>query len=419
MKFKMTKTLLALSISAMTSASLAAPYEVVDLGGLGGTMSVAFDVNQAGQVVGYASVPSEENEGQFFAHAALFDESGNTDLGVYPEGTISQAVGINDAMTAVGFSNKITESTSDGSSTIVSDVYATIFEMGNLIELPSQENVDNTRAFGINNNNQIFLVGRIDLNPDDELSGTDRGFIYDRNTDTYSMVTPFTDDISKRSYITGINDNGRITGFTDFDISDSETTIKSYIASVDDIETLEEIPSIDNRAIFAQGINMNDEVVGSIYISGTRDLREAFYINMSAGDSEITTLGFIDPRFNDSRARDINNMGQVVGKALVSVPTLDEYAAFIHEDGEMKDLNTLISCDSGWKLTEATAINDSGQIVGFGSFEGEVRAFRLDPTGEPVEDCGTEEPGPSDGGGSLPVALVAILAALGLRRRLS
>ena len=109
MKFKMTKTLLALSISAMTSASLAAPYEVVDLGGLGGTMSVAFDVNQAGQVVGYASVPSEENEGQFFAHAALFDESGNTDLGVYPEGTISQAVGINDAMTAVGFSHKITE----------------------------------------------------------------------------------------------------------------------------------------------------------------------------------------------------------------------------------------------------------------------------------------------------------------------
>ena len=45
------------------------------------------------------------------------------------------------------------------------------------------------------------------------------------------------------------------------------------------------------------------------------------------------------------------------------------------------DLNSLVPIDSGWELNEAYAINGKGQIVGSGTFQGQTRAFRLDPLG--------------------------------------
>jgi probable HAF family extracellular repeat protein len=50
----------------------------------------------------------------------------------------------------------------------------------------------------------------------------------------------------------------------------------------------------------------------------------------------------------------------------------------------MQDLNSLIAPAPGWTLVEATAINDRGQIVGFGvNPDGQGRAFLLTPTPEP------------------------------------
>ena len=40
--------------------------------------------------------------------------------------------------------------------------------------------------------------------------------------------------------------------------------------------------------------------------------------------------------------------------------------AFLYRDGAMIDLNTTIDAASGWHLSEAAGINDSGQIVGWG-----------------------------------------------------
>ena len=41
----------------------------------------------------------------------------------------------------------------------------------------------------------------------------------------------------------------------------------------------------------------------------------------------------------------------------------------------MADMNNLIPADSGWQLRVASAINDAGQIVGWGIHGGESRAF--------------------------------------------
>ncbi|HEY3701676.1 MAG TPA: hypothetical protein VGL32_05420, partial [Acidimicrobiales bacterium] len=46
----------------------------------------------------------------------------------------------------------------------------------------------------------------------------------------------------------------------------------------------------------------------------------------------------------------------------------------------MTDLNSLIPAGSGWVLDQARAINDAGQIVGWGTINGHEHAFLLTPT---------------------------------------
>jgi probable HAF family extracellular repeat protein len=47
--------------------------------------------------------------------------------------------------------------------------------------------------------------------------------------------------------------------------------------------------------------------------------------------------------------------------------------------GRLFDPNDLIDSQSGWVLSGAKDINNSGQIVGFGNLNGEERAFLLTP----------------------------------------
>jgi hypothetical protein len=65
------------------------------------------------------------------------------------------------------------------------------------------------------------------------------------------------------------------------------------------------------------------------------------------------------------------------GSEIVSY--IDGGGAFLYSEGSMKDLNTLIPAGSGWHLEFASSIDDTGQIVGFGSFNGHEHAYLLTP----------------------------------------
>ena len=54
--------------------------------------------------------------------------------------------------------------------------------------------------------------------------------------------------------------------------------------------------------------------------------------------------------------------------------------AFVYTGGSLADLNDLLAPGHGWEyLTSADAINDNGQIVGYGRIGGQFRAFLMTP----------------------------------------
>jgi len=93
--------------------------------------------------------------------------------------------------------------------------------------------------------------------------------------------------------------------------------------------------------------------------------------------SSMLDLGVL-PGASDSFALGINNVGQVVGGS--SYSATNELHAFVWSPSTgMLDLNNLIPANSGWLLQYPNAINDKGQIVGFGTLNGQREAFLLTP----------------------------------------
>jgi len=116
--------------------------------------------------------------------------------------------------------------------------------------------------------------------------------------------------------------------------------------------------NIDLGAGQATAINNYGQVVGSDY-----------------GSAFLYSAGIVVPLpglSGGSYPNAINNNGQVVGR--------DDGGAFLYSAGTTINLNDLIPANSRWTLIDATAINDNGQIVGYGvNPSGQEHAFLLSP----------------------------------------
>jgi probable HAF family extracellular repeat protein len=110
-------------------------------------------------------------------------------------------------------------------------------------------------------------------------------------------------------------------------------------------------------------------------------------------DGVMYDLGTLTSR-DYSTAYAINDEGVIVGDAAAEDGTLHAFGYF--GSGALVDLNTLIDPTSGWILESGRDLNNFGQIVGIGTFNGVYRGFRLDPI--------TSVPAPS----SLLIAIAAI-----------
>ena len=141
-----------------------------------------------------------------------------------------------------------------------------------------------------------------------------------------------------------------------------------------DGETIADLGTLGGSFSLPTGISEKGNVSGVATTTDDELLHAVLWRNRG-----IVDLGTI-PGEGCSWAYGLNSKDQVVG---ISLPFPCEFAnahAFLWENGEMIDLNTLISPHSDFKLVFATGINDAGEIEGAGVPSG-VSSANIDTLG--------------------------------------
>jgi probable HAF family extracellular repeat protein len=131
-----------------------------------------------------------------------------------------------------------------------------------------------------------------------------------------------------------------------------------------------------NNAASPQVVGQAD--TGALDSHGNAVYHAALWQNGGSGWT-LTDLGTLGG--TDCAAFGINTSGQVVGTdGSANTPPWTGNRAFVWQNGVMTDLNTLIPPNSGWQLSSANSINDSGQITGLGTVNGSRFVYLLNPS---------------------------------------
>lgn len=314
-------------------------YNVLDLGTLGGALSVALDINNSSQIVGGSTLSVGSNE----QAAYIWDRVS----GMQPIPSIgfdNIARGINDLGVVVG---------DDGGQ----DAFMWDAQNGR-IRLPTDSAAD------INDSGKIVGQFRNPLN-----LNTQEAYIFDEGG-----VHPLGTLGGDISVAYSINDSDQVVGGSRLADGQSRAFLWTSSDGMQSLPTL----GVDDSAGQAIGINDLGQIVGA---SSTKVQSRAV---MWGADGSIIDLGMLDGA-TSSAATDINDLGQVVGQSFDAATNLRR--AFIFTEGQMFDLNLLIDPSIGWQLEQAEAINNQGEIVGRGVIDGATHAFLLTPTGRGGGGC--------------------------------
>lgn len=323
---------------ACASPTVAQTYTVTNIGTLGGKASVALSINDYGEVVGYSKTADGETHAFRYFRGSLFDLS---TLG----GKESSARIITNGGILLGDSK-----TPDGRVVpFMGAPNSTLFNLG-------QQHLFSS-AVGANNAGQVVGYRQV---TDEHGKLHQRAYLYTTQR-TYDLGTFG----GKQSDATAINDAGQVVGHLYTEYHDGYQRAVLYHNG-----KVREIGTFGGPVSTGVAINSAGQVVGYATLPGGGQ-RAFLYVH-----GKLRNLGTL-PGGTQSFAYAIDERGRVVGASDAKDSPLH---AFIYSDGVMQDLNALIPADTGWVLTEARGINQSGQIVGYGFIKGERRAFLLTPT---------------------------------------
>ncbi len=330
-------------------------YHVTPVGTLnGGSLSRAYAINDQGQVAGEADTSGGNLHGFYWAgvgHPLV-------DIGTLDGGNTSQAAGINDAGQVAGQSRIQIGQASYTHAYRTEPGGQNPIDLG-VLDPAHQYSVANAIAddgsvagTSINANGLTRAVlwssgGQI----------TDLGALYEQG----------------QSQGLGLNSGNVVVGQSDVQIGD---LVVSHAARFSLDRTTGAVTREDLGALVANGsstataISDDGQVTG--YSASLSGFTHAFLyegglmVDLQRGDLDGSSYGLA-----------IGDGGHVVGE--LKLTGLGSRAFVWTPTTGMLNLNDLIDPSLGWTLSAATGINDDGQIVGYGTLNGRVRGFRLDP----------------------------------------
>jgi probable HAF family extracellular repeat protein len=336
--FVVTLTLLlssAIAPETPRAQSTPGPYTLTDLGTLGGLSAQGNDMNESGQITGYATNSSN------WSRAFIWDAGHMTDLGTLG-GSAGIGVGINGFGHVVGYSNLVPAGAS----------VATLWRDGAVINMtPGLAAGQGSSARAINDNGSA--VGSI---------GYADGFLWENGVrtplgDLGGGFGSFPQDINNARQIVGTS-SGR-----------------AFLWQNGAMTDLGILPGAEDSG--ASAINNLGVIVGS---SGRTDpdTYEQFYKPFIYENGQMTAIPVPG---SESFGGDINDAGDVVG-TMRAGGAVTPWHAFIYKNGVVTNLNSVKPTGTGLHLAFANAINNAGQIAGVAmDAQGRYHAFLLTPGG--------------------------------------
>ncbi|HMK55573.1 MAG TPA: FG-GAP-like repeat-containing protein [Dissulfurispiraceae bacterium] len=350
-----------------TRISSAAQYVITNLGTVGTYGSVAYDINDDGQVAGRVADASNTTVNGYF-----WSRQGGLHV-LTPLSGVTKAWGVSNSGRIAGQSNS--------HAVLWSGSNSSPQDLGTLGGATSF-------AYRINNNNQV--IGWADKTA---YSGTTvyHAFISEWNSTTQQYVMTdlgtLASDQGQTNYWGGYslayyaNGAGLVVGTASTTDWGFHAFVWSRANGMTDLGTNPNFPAYEGYAV---AINETGNLIVGCSIDSSDPNNSKSYPmvwkNGSTNAEIIPTL----TAYPYAELYDVNGRGQVVG--LMFDAAGNEHA-LIYETGKgIRDLNNLIPAGSGWELIFARSINESGQVVGYGKLNGQDRAFLLTPAAQAAND---------------------------------
>jgi len=322
-------------------------YTLYELGTLGGPASKAFDINDSGQIVGVADTELNDDGGTIW-QVFIGTKDGISKL--FPGETVrSSANAINRGGTVAGYKN--------GNAFIVGGG-SPFIDFGLLPGATPGE------GLGLNNGQKVVGYSSGDEIPE-------MGSLWEKNGDIYLKRNLGTfGGLYTRA--TSVNDSNQIVGHS----QTSESVNRAFRWNSTGAEPMTDLGALaDFSQSFAFRINNRGAVAGySLRYDGyDPTARACLWGESGIQELKKKNASRVSESVLYSEAYGINDSGFVVG--MYWSGEHQELRAFIWDAvNEMRDLNSLLPENPGLLLVAAYAINNKGEIVGYGYKGGSTSA---------------------------------------------